>query len=84
MMMPIQSPPTLRTGNSTPYSEPVPGVTPQLKVCTPCIRVGGGRWCVRLPVLGRKCFRVPGLGSWKACCRTTWLPPFVRCGLSRC
>lgn len=58
-------------------------VNPQLKVCTPCIRVGG-RWCFSLPVIGRKCLNVPSLGTWKACCKTIWRPPFVKCGLSRC
>jgi len=50
-------------------------VAPQVKVCTPCIQVGGSPYCVNL--LGKK-ICLPALGRWKGCCRTTWSPPFVR------
>lgn len=60
------------------------GVAAQLRVCTPCVRIGGGRWCVNLGPFGRRCFRVPGIGRWHACCRTRFGWPPVSCSLSRC
>jgi len=86
MQMPTQYRPAIRSNVSTAVVA-APGqarITPQLRVCTPCVQVGGGRWCVNIPVIGRKCFNVPSLGRWKACCKTTWTPPFVSCGISHC
>jgi hypothetical protein len=60
------------------------GVTSQLRACTPCVRVGGGRWCFTLPVIGRRCLNVPSLGTWKACCSVRFGWPPVSCGISRC
>ena len=60
------------------------GLHPQASFCTPCLRVGGGKWCVNIPVFGRKCFSVPKLGTWKACCATKFGWPPLRCGISRC
>jgi hypothetical protein len=60
-------------------------VTPQLSVCTPCVGLPSGRQCFTIPVLNRRiCVTIPSVGRWHACCRTTWTPPFVRCGVSRC
>jgi hypothetical protein len=59
-------------------------VTPQICVNSPCLRLPSGRFCVRLPVVGRRCVNIPNLGSWRVRCCTTWWPPFVRCGLQRC
>lgn len=85
MLLPGQRPAIARPAHAGAFAERAEGgVYPQVKVCTPCVRVGGGRWCVNLPVIGRKCLNVPSVGTWKACCKTTWTPPFVSCGLSRC
>jgi len=56
-------------------------VLPQASVCSPCIQVGGAGYCVTL--LGRR-ICLPSFGRWKACCGTTWRPPFVSCGIRRC
>ncbi len=86
MRMPTQSRPADRSMKSTAamaaWDEA--GVMPQARVCTPCVKVGGGRWCIRLPIFGRKCFSVPSLGRWRACCRTRLGWPPVSCGISRC
>ena len=85
MRLPEQRPAVARLSHAGAYeARQEPGVSPQVKVCTPCVRVGGGGWCVNLPIVGRKCFTVPSLGTWKACCSTKWTPPFVSCGISRC
>jgi hypothetical protein len=60
------------------------GVTPQIQICTPCVQVGGGTWCVNLPFFGKKCFHVPSLGRWHACCKTKFGWPPVSCGISHC
>jgi len=60
------------------------GVLPQQRICTPCVQIGGGRWCINLPIFGRKCFNVPNVGRWKACCRVRFGFPPVSCGISRC
>lgn len=60
------------------------GVSPQLRVCTPCIRLGGGRHCVNLGPFGRRCFSIPSLGRWRLCCRTRFGWPPVSCGVERC
>lgn len=86
MRMPTQSQPADRSFAfyAAPLPPEPPAVTPQAQVCTPCVQVGGGRWCVNLPIFGRKCFTVPSLGRWRACCRTRWGWPPVTCGISRC
>jgi hypothetical protein len=56
-------------------------VTPQLKICTPCIQVGGEPYCVT--ILGKR-ICLPALGRWKGCCRTVWGWPPVRCSIDRC
>lgn len=86
MRMPRQSQPADRSFFSTgavPSVEDA-GVTPQAQVCTPCVQVGGGRWCINLPIFGRRCFNVPSIGRWKACCKTRWGIPPISCGISRC
>ena len=57
---------------------------PQASFCSPCLRVGGGKWCINVPVFGRKCFTVPKIGTWKACCATKFGWPPLSCGISRC
>jgi len=86
MVMPTQSKPADRSNRPTmPLTAwDKDGVMPQASVCTPCVQVGGGRWCINLPIFGRKCFNVPNVGRWKACCRTRWGWPPVSCGISRC
>ncbi len=85
MLLPLQRPAIARPVHAGSFDErAASGVNPQFRVCTPCVRVGGGRWCVNLPIVGRKCLNVPSLGTWKACCKSVWTPPFVSCGLSRC
>jgi len=86
MVMPTQSKPADRSTRSTIAlaAWDKAGVMPQAAACTPCVQVGGGRWCINLPVFGRKCFNVPSLGRWKACCKTRWGWPPVSCGISRC
>lgn len=56
-------------------------VVPQVKVCTPCITVGGSPYCVTL--LGKR-ICLPALGRWQGCCRTRWGWPPVTCGINRC
>lgn len=59
------------------------GVTPQVCLRTPCLRLPSGRFCVRLPIVGRRCVTVPRLGSWRVrCC--VGLFSGVSCGLQRC
>lgn len=86
MRLPTQAVPAYRSSISSAavaFSEGG-GVAPQASACTPCVRIGGGRWCITLPVFGRKCFNVPSVGRWRACCRTRWGWPPVTCGISRC
>jgi len=86
MRLPTQSVPAYRYSVSraaVAFSEGG-DIAPLASVCTPCLQIGGGRWCVNLPIFGRKCFNVPGLGRWKACCRTRWGWPPVSCGISHC
>ena len=59
-------------------------IVPQVCVNSSCYSVGGGRFCVRLPIVGRVCVNVPSFGRWRIRCCTRWLPPFVSCGISRC
>ena len=59
------------------------GVSPQLCVNSPCLRLPSGRSCVNLPILGRRCVTIPSLGSWRVRCCTGWWPP-VSCGIQRC
>jgi hypothetical protein len=86
MRMPTLSRPANRSGRPearwAAWNEA--GVSPQAQICTPCLQIGGGRWCVNLPIFGRKCFSVPNVGRWKACCRARFGWPPVSCGISRC
>lgn len=66
------------------YAPAQDGVLPQAAICTPCVQIGGGRWCFTLPIIGRKCINVPSAGRWKACCRVRFGWPPVSCGISRC
>lgn len=86
MVMPLQSAPANRGSRLDAHRAPRDegGVSPQVRICTPCVQVGGGRWCINLPVFGRKCFSVPSIGRWRACCRTRFGIPPVSCGLERC
>ena len=60
------------------------GVSPQLCVGSPCLRLPSGRFCVNLPILGRRCVTIPSLGSWRVrCCTRFGIPP-VSCGIQRC
>jgi len=72
-----------RAGVAAVESNGSPEIVPQVSVCSPCIRVGGNRFCVNLPIIGQRCFNVPVIGSWKACCSVSF--PFrVRCNVQRC
>jgi len=85
MLLPIQSKTIARSDYTKIFLEGAQeGVSPQQRVCTPCVRVGGGRWCVNLPIVGRRCFSVPSLGTWRACCSIRFGWPPVSCGISRC
>lgn len=86
MQMPTQSRPSDRSFLSAmaAVQTETAGVTPQQQICTPCVQVGGGRWCVNLPIFGRRCFNVPSLGRWRACCKARIGWPPVTCGISRC
>jgi hypothetical protein len=60
------------------------GVSPQLCASSPCLHLQPGRFCVNLPVLGRRCVTIPSLGSWRVrCCTRFGIPP-VSCGIQRC
>jgi hypothetical protein len=61
-----------------------PQVLPQACVSSPCLRLGGGRFCINLPLVGRQCVTIPGLGSWRirCCVRFGWPP--ISCSVSRC
>jgi len=83
MLLPNQNA-IARTSHAGSYQELNLGALPQAKACTPCVRLGGGRRCLNLPIFGRKCFNVPYLGSWKFCCRTRWGWPPIKCGIRRC
>ena len=81
MTLPPQSKPVERSFTAQAYLGEV-GVTPQARLCTPCVRIGG-RWCVRL--LGKRwCVNLPYFGRWKACCWTRWGWPPVKCGVKQC
>jgi hypothetical protein len=85
MILPKQSPAILRPSHIGVFeTSGDSGVTPQQRVCTPCIRLPSGRHCVNLPIVGRRCFNIPSLGSWRLCCqlRIGWPP--ISCGISRC
>jgi hypothetical protein len=73
-------------GFSTEYTMPQSGglVTPQVCVSSACLRLPSGRFCVNLPILGRRCVTIPRLGAWRIRCCTKFLPPFISCGISRC
>jgi len=59
-------------------------VIPQQCVSTGCLTLGGGRVCVTLPIVGRRCVNIPSFGSWRIrCCLRFGWPP-VSCGVSRC
>lgn len=60
------------------------GVTPQLRICTPCIGLPSGRHCVNLGPFGRRCFTIPNIGRWHLCCRTRFGFPPISCGVERC
>jgi len=59
-------------------------VIPQQCVGTPCLTLGGGRVCVRLPIVGRRCVNIPQFGRWRIRCCLRIFPPGVSCGVSRC
>jgi len=59
-------------------------VVPQVCVGSPCLTLGGGQFCINLPIVGRRCVNIPSLGSWKIRCCTRWGWPPVSCGVSRC
>jgi hypothetical protein len=59
-------------------------VLPQASACSPCLNLDPGRFCLDLPVFGRRCVNIPSLGRWKVCCRTRWGWPPISCGVSRC
>ncbi len=81
MLLPPQMQPVQR-GISLGAFNPPAGVQPQIKVCTPCVRIGG-RWCIRL--LGKRwCVNLPYFGRWKACCWTRFGWPPVKCGIQQC
>lgn len=60
-------------------------VVPQACACTPCVQIGGGRWCVTIPVINRRvCVNVPSAGRWRVCgCVRFGWPPFSA-SLRRC
>ena len=60
------------------------GVSPQVCVGSPCLRLPSGRFCVNLPILGRRCVTIPRLGSWRVRCCTRFGWPPVSCGIARC
>jgi hypothetical protein len=86
MRMPTQSRPADRSDSAQAHlaAWKEAGVSPQQQVCTPCVQIGGGRWCVNLPIFGRRCFTVPSVGRWRACCRFRLGIPPISCGISRC
>lgn len=59
-------------------------VSPQICVGSPCLGLPSGRFCVRLPVVGRRCVNIPSFGRWRVRCCTRFGWPPVRCGISRC
>ena len=79
-----------KTTESYPMGEAVGNVTdsakvvPQLCVSSPCLTLGGGRFCVNLPIVGRQCVNIPTFGRWKARCCTRFGWPPVSCGISNC
>jgi hypothetical protein len=59
-------------------------VAPQVCVSSACLRLPSGRFCVSLPILGRRCVTIPRLGSWRIrCCTRFGIPP-VSCGIASC
>ena len=59
-------------------------VLPQQCASSPCLRLGGGRFCITLPIVGRRCVNIPYFGSWRVrCCLRWWWPP-VSCSVQRC
>lgn len=77
--------PEVFRGDGADHSTPPGGVvSPQVCVGSPCLRLPSGRFCVNLPILGRRCVTIPSLGSWRIrCCTRFGIPP-VRCGVQRC
>jgi hypothetical protein len=71
-----------------PYAEATAategGVTPQLRICTPCVGLPSGRHCINLGPFGRRCVNIPNVGRWRVCCRTRFGWPPVSCGVERC
>ena len=59
-------------------------VLPQVCVNSPCLQLPSGRFCIRLPIVGRRCVTIPNLGRWRVRCCTRWGWPPVRCGIQRC
>ena len=60
------------------------GVSPQICIPSPCLRLPSGRFCISLPVVGRRCVNIPNLGSWRIRCCTHFGWPPVRCRPERC
>ncbi len=47
--------------------------------------IENGKVCINLPLLGKKCFSVPGLpaiGSAQVCCDPSFFPPGATCCVS--
>lgn len=89
MRMPTIAPPADRRliAQTEPYLENAAaqeGVSPQLRICTPCIGLPSGRRCINLGPFGRRCFTIPNFGRWRLCCRTRFGIPPVSCGIERC
>jgi len=60
------------------------GVSPQFCVSGPCLGLPSGRFCVTLPILGRRCVTIPSFGRWRVRCCTRFGWPPVSCGISHC
>ena len=61
-----------------------PGVSPQACINSPCVTAPSGRFCLNIPIIGRKCISIPRLGSWRVRCCTKFFPPFFSCSINRC
>ena len=70
------------------YADSIGGeaVVPQQRYTSPCFRLGGGRFCVRLPIIGRRCVNIPQSGRWRVRCRLRFrlTGPRIRCRPIRC
>jgi hypothetical protein len=59
-------------------------VLPQACASTGCLRLGGGRHCLTLPIVGRVCVNIPRIGGWRIrCCLRFGWPP-VSCSVESC